>query len=1007
VPGQVEDAFAALIEDDTRYGYLNRNVPSRRAVNPKVIVNNDSGSMLRAIRDELRHSSSFAFSVAFVTPRAIALLKQELVDFTGRGLIVTSNYLGFNSPRAFEELLALQSLGINVRLHRAPAFHPKGYIFGYDERITAILGSSNLTEQALAQNHEWNLRVSATRDSDLADQLDALVESQIAESVDLTRAWIDEYAASYVAPKAQSSHIPLVPRTEEPISVDNVHTGGAPGVVELVRHPEPDAGSSPNRGIGNVVATERSRIEPNDMQVEALVEIAKLRDAGVAKALVISATGTGKTILSALDVRAAKPERLLFVVHREQILDRAIEEFARVLDAPLSEFGKLTGTSKQGDRRYVFATVQTLSQVQVLDGFDPAVFDYLLVDEVHHAGAESYRRVLDHFEPRFTLGMTATPERTDGFNVFEMFDFNVPYEIRLGRALESDMLAPFHYYGVADAVFEDGSTVKVEDGLDRLVSKVRVDHVLAALDRYGQAGLSPKGLIFCSRVDEAQALSLALNGASFRGARLRTVALSGVNSTSEREAAVARLESGELDYILTVDIFNEGVDIPAINQVVMLRQTQSSIVFVQQLGRGLRKYPGKDYIVVIDFIGNYANNFMIPIALFGDDSLNKESLRQHLVSAEERGVLPGLSSVRFDKISQARVLAAIATARLDSLHNIRKAFDLICARLGRVPELSDFHRFESADPVVVATAVGSYPALVEKFTKTSMDLNEVERRFLTFLTLEAFDAKRPHELATVRALIAGGPSTVDQLVQRLAAEGISATRETIESALRSLMLDFYTQQEQARYEVPIVEISSGRASLAPAFLESYATRNTFAHAVDDLLSTGLVLAGERYDSGQPFTVGRQYSRKDACRLLNWPSNSSSTIYGYKVDRPTESCPIFVTLHKAAGVTASTAYEDELLDRQNMKWFTRSRRTLRSAEVDEIVSHRVTPHVFAKQSDAEGSAFYYLGPAVAHEAVDSTMPGNSGEALAVVHMRLQFDEPIDAAIYDYFHPVVTD
>ena len=397
---------------------------------------------------------------------------------------------------------------------------------------------------------------------------------------------------------------------------------------------------------------------------------------------------------------------------------------------------------------------------------------------------------------------------------------------------------------------------------------------------------------------------------------------------------------GELDYILTVDIFNEGVDIPAVNQVVMLRQTQSSIVFVQQLGRGLRKYAGKEYIVVIDFIGNYANNYMIPIALFGDDSLNKESLRQHLVSAEEAGVLPGLSSVRFDRISQERVLGAIAQAKLDSLRNIKIAFDLLRNRLGRVPNLHDFYRFESADPVVVATCATNYSELVSKFTRVASGLSAEESRMLTMLTREVFDAKRLHEGLVVRAIIERGSSTIEDLRIRLVAQGLDADRASVVGAVRSLMLEYYTEQERTKYQAPLAEFVGDLVKMTEAFLRSYATSELFANAVDDLLDTGRELTEARYGSGNPFVVGRQYSRKDACRLLGWTSNSSSTIYGYKVDKATQTCPIFVTLHKSDVVSASTAYEDELLDRQNMLWFTRSRRTLDSGEVSAIVGNTV-------------------------------------------------------------------
>ncbi len=237
--------------------------------------------------------------------------------------------------------------------------------------------------------------------------------------------------------------------------------------------------------------------------------------------------------------------------------------------------------------------------------------------------------------------MTATPERTDGFNVFELFHYNVPYEIRLHHALEAGMLCPFHYYGIADVTYSDGRTTTEETELKLLINAERVEHLLEALDQYGQAGVAPRGLIFCSRKEEAHALAAELNRSTLRGKTLRTVALTGDDTVHVREQRVQQLEAGELDYILTVDVFNEGVDIPTVNQVVMLRQTQSAIVFVQQLGRGLRLAEDKDHLVVIDFIGNYATNFLVPIALFGDESLNRESLREKLNETIEAGALPG------------------------------------------------------------------------------------------------------------------------------------------------------------------------------------------------------------------------------------------------------------------------------------------------------------------------------------------------------------------------------
>jgi superfamily II DNA or RNA helicase/HKD family nuclease len=955
---------------DIGFGYLDRSVRSPRQFQPQLVLNTEANSMLRALRQELKTCTSFTFSVAFVSPRAIALLKQELIEFEGVGRIITSDYLGFNSPLAFAELLNLRPLGIDVRLHEETAFHPKGYVFQRPEGVTAILGSSNLTENALTRNHEWNLKVSVTRDSDLNDQFSNLVDEELGRSSPLTEEWVEGYARDYRQPARQTR-----PRSASPVGV----------------RPDP---------VG--------LITPNSMQVEALAAIEDVRAQGNSRALVISATGTGKTILSALDIRAMRPSRVLFIAHREQILDRAAREFQRVLGAPDEGFGKLAGSVRQTDRKYVFATVQTLSQAHVLEGLDPNAFDYILIDEVHRAAAASYARVIEHFNPQFLLGMTATPERTDGLNIFELFDYNVPYEIRLNRALELDMLAPFHYYGVTDFTFEDGVTTGDASELTRLVAPERVNHLLTAMDTYGQAGVPPRGLIFGSRKDEVIGLAEALNRRTYRGSRLRTVALTGDDSIEYREQTVERLEAGELDFIVTVDIFNEGVDIPSINQVVMLRQTQSSIVFVQQLGRGLRKSPGKEYLVVIDFIGNYTNNYLIPIALFGDESLNKESLRKNLIAAEERGVLAGLSSVRFDRISQERVLRSLADAKLDSLQNLKRAIESVRNRIGKLPTLFDFLRFESADPMVIATKLGHYPALLAKLFHEESGLSSVESATLAVATKEWFTAKRPHELLLLRALLTEGELDRTDIDVLLARAGVVPSDIEVTSAIRAISLEFNTATERANYrvEAPAEVSAEGKVGLSGSLAEAYSGSQAFRDAIDDLVATGLQLIDERYDARRPFTSGRQYSRKDASRLLGWVTNMYSTIYGYRVDRATETCAIFVTLHKSGDVAASTAYEDKLIDPQNLLWYTRSRRTLASEEVRSIVENEVALHVFAKKDDAEGADFYYLGKATSSSPEQTTMRGAEGRDLPVVRMNLQFDEPIEVALFDYFHPIFT-
>lgn len=947
--------FAQRLTDDLNFGFVDASASSEQLHHPLLISNEHENTMLRAIRHELARAQSFVFSVAFISTSALALLKQALLNFEGRGIIVTSTYLSFNSPDTFRELLDLKNVDVYVHREDGAEFHAKGYVFEHSDSTTAIVGSSNLTANALLRNKEWNLRFSAAPEGDISEQLRAAVDAQLLASSLLSLSWIEEYASRYQPPTQRTS--PTIRPTES--------------------------------------------IFPNRMQVEALEQIAAVRESGERRAVVVSATGTGKTILAALDVRAAAPERMLFVVHREQILDKAIESFARVLGLPESNFGKLAGGSRELDKNYVFASIQSLSRPETLVEIDPMLFDYVLIDEVHRAGAESYKRVIDHLDPDFLLGLTATPERTDGFNIYELFDYNVPYEIRLQAALEADMLAPFHYFGVTDYTDEQGGVVDDTTQLAALVRNTRVEHIVHALQTYGHSG-SVRGLMFCSRREEAEALSAQLNTTSVNGSPLRTIALSGTDSIASRELAVEMLECGELDYILTVDIFNEGIDIPSINQVVMLRQTQSSIIFTQQLGRGLRKAFGKDHLRVIDFIGNYANNYLIPIALLGDNSLNKDSLRQGLIESDQAGAIAGLSSINFDEISRQRVLASIQHTKLDSMKNLKDAYLTMKQRLGRVPRLFDFARFNATDPVVLATKSPNYAELLKKFGEPVWSLSEQESAFLTYLSAELLNGKRPHELLLLKELISRGPMSVRGYSELLSHQGCLNDSATIESSLRMLTLGFHTSAERSKYrDQPLIEHTpTGEILLSPLFAECLDSSRHFSDHVMDCLETGLYLARHVHNWSGSLQFGATYSRKDVCRLLNWHSNEYSTIYGYKVDYSSNSCPIFITYHKSNEVAASTRYEDELLDHSTLRWFTRSKRTLQSAEVRAITENQIPLHLFAKKSDAEGVGFHYLGKAASRDAMQEKMPDDTGKLLDVVTMNLKLETPVEESLYSY-------
>lgn len=943
---------------DTVYGYINRSLPSSKTYSPQLISNTADATMAQAISSLLGSCQSFVFSVAFITSDGLAVLMEALNSFTGRGTIITSTYLDFNEPDTLLELLKFDNIDVYLADERR-GFHAKGYVFRHELGVTAIVGSSNLTANALKVNSEWNLRFSSDRDGDVADQLDAAVQAQIDHAAPLTAELIARY-------EARRRKRVFVVEEDQPLQV-------AGDDIEIV---------------------------PNAMQANALEALEQLYEAGEKRGLIISATGTGKTILAALAVRNVAPKRFLFVVHREQILKKAVSEFQKVLKAPDSDFGFFAGSSRNTDAKYVFATIQSLSRGENRQMFARSAFDYIMIDEVHRAGAESYRKVIDYFTPQFLLGLSATPERTDGFNVFELFDYNVPYEIRLREALAARMLAPFHYYGITD--YEG---LHAESSIESLTSDQRADYIVSKLEGYGLPR-HVRGLMFCSRNAEAEALSAKLNERRVSGRLLRTQALSGEVSVAEREEAIADLEAGLLDYLITVDIFNEGIDIPSINQVVLLRPTKSAIIFTQQLGRGLRKAQGKSHVRIIDFIANYDTNYLIPVALGGDNSGSKNNLRKIVRTAH----IDGPSSVSFDRVATEKILSSLEKANLTGRREIKAAIDTLHARLNHLPRLADFVTFDLLDPDIVAanSAPFNYWSLLVELKKVGTAPTAFESNALKFLSVELLPGKRPHELLILRELLKGGALTRSRVREILDEHGTTSDKAVIDSTIRVLTGMFYKDRDLERYGGAILSrISDVGLELHPDIAEHYTAYaadtnwfSSFKGHVDDLIETGLKLCKIRGNWLGDLRLGEQYSRKDVCRLAGWKQNETATMFGYKIDQDTNMCPIFVTYHKDPEADLSISYEDAFEAPDRMVWMTKSGRTTSSPTEKAIIAGKVDLHLFVKKHDSEGSVFYYMGKVKPGGAMDTTMPGDNGRILPVVRVDLELESAVEESLYTY-------
>lgn len=959
-----QEIFEGELLQSLHYGFIHSLNYRNSGHGPEIIMNKpDEGQfVLTEIQNELSKCQTFSINVAFITQAGIAMLKAQLSDFLekgGKGRILISPYLGFNDPLAMKELLKLKNVEVKLADPELN-MHSKIYLFEHELEQVVIVGSSNLTHGAMKQNYEWNIKLTSTDNGDFIAQTKQEYDRIWGLSEFLTPDLINQYSIN-----------------RKPLITNRI--------IDQVKDDDALYGTD---------------IQPNSMQQEALQGLKKMRTNGEKKALIISATGTGKTYLSAFDVREFKPNKFLFVVHREQILRKAQDDYQRVIGFQNEDSCIYKSGMNITNKKYVFTTIQTLSQDDNLISMDKHLFDYILIDEVHKAQANTYLKVIDHFEPEFLVGMTATPERTDGKNIYELFDYNIAYEIRLQAALEEDMLCPFLYFGVSELRY-DGNLIDEKTNINRLASEERVKHIIDKTEFYGVSGEKVKGLMFCSSKDEAHELSVKFNQHG-----LRTVALTGEHNQEEREHAVSQLERGSLDYILTVDIFNEGIDIPAVNQVVLLRDTQSSIIFIQQLGRGLRKHDSKEFVTIIDFIGNYRNNYLIPMALYGDHSMNKDNLRRNVSKQHQ---LKGMTTVNFEEVAQKEVFKAIRATNLSMLKDLRESYLTVKNRIGRVPMLFDFIEQENIEPSVFFknSAFKHYGDVIRKFEEedTLLEFGEYGEKILQFLTLELMNGKRPHELFLVSELIRDKRGlTIEQIRDKFNSKKIASSEKVINSCLNVLSLKFFKQDSRQKYGEVFIEIESSKVDFCDSFKELLKNSQYYV-LVQDILKVGLYNS-KVYPTGytiEPLMVGAKYTRKDVCRLLFWEQDDSSTIYGYQVKHQT--CPIFVNYHKSEHISETTQYGDTFINERIFHWYTRSKRTLESAEVVNIIESQckeIDTHLFVQKDELEKGEFYYLGKVIPIKDSEKQIEmSRKEETVPVVTIDFELEYPVPFELYQYF------
>lgn len=972
-----------LITEGSRRAFLVHEVKSEYGFTPQFVTNSGDDKIISVIDDELRNCDEFTMSVAFITRGGVTPLKMTLKELEAKGIkgkIITTDYLTFTDPVALDDLNGLKN--IEVRMYETKhkvGFHTKGYLFRKDDAFKIIIGSSNLTKDAIMQNHEWNNKIVAGENGEYKQKITSEFDKLWEESTPYLECR-DSYMDRYKKSAESRRQLQKMMRTYQYESLKKVFV-------------------------------------PNKMQTAFMENLITLvKDKKQQRALLVSATGTGKTYASAFAVKRLfeelklKPEKILFLSHREQINKQALKTYDNVFEGKIKT-GLLSGSYDNRDADFLFSTMQMMAKDEIRCKFPVNEFSVIILDECHRAGAASYQKIIDYFKPKLLLGMSASPERTDNFNVYELFDYNIAYEIRLQDALEEEFLCPFHYFGITEftSLNADGTQTE-EDDLSKfanLVADQRVQYIVDNIRYYGHSGDRAKGLVFCSNIAESKELAQ-----KFRDQYgYKAIALSGENTQDERDRAVALLEEDDitkpyLEYIFTVDIFNEGIDIPEVNQIIMLRPTQSPVIFVQQLGRGLRKYENKEFVVVLDFIGNYDNNYMIPIALSGDATGNKDNIRRYLSNPK----VIGGATIHMDEISRKKIYESIDSVKMNEVKKLMEGYKNLKYKIGHIPSMMDFDNYEAIDLMRIINRFGSYyKFLADKEKDYLLKLNTLEEGYLKFVSTKFANGKRVHELELLSMLIENKPNAIEEwkvlMKDKYKVLVNGSMLESIMNVLNGVFFAIGAGAKEMQKYYFLETDSMGNYTIAHQFL-TLLGNPAFKKLITEIVEFGK----HRYlrDYSNPykdtqFNLYKKYTYDDVCRLSGWRKNEVSlNIGGYKYDSFSKTYPIFINYVKD-DVVDTQNYEDEFLNPSRLIAISKSNRSLNSDDVKmalNCIANGVKLDLFVRKNkdDQEAKEFYYLGHLIpTGKANEFIMPNTNATA---VRIEYDLETPVEQHLFDY-------
>jgi superfamily II DNA or RNA helicase len=937
----------------------------------QLITNELNKNFLSTLKENLSTCTEFKICVSFVRISGVQLLMDLLQELNAKGVngqILASTYMNVTQPHALEMLNSFDNIELKIFTStHDQGFHAKGYLFlnpdnNNKEKWTIIIGSSNISGAAFKKNVEWNV----INNEELLENHEP---GAFAKSV------LEEFNELWESPYSKDFSDEFLIQYRDYLSK----------IKKIQKE---------NKDIFNF---EEKVIKPNEMQSEAIAKLNTLRKMKQNKALAIAATGTGKTYMSVFDAMQVNPKKALFVVHRGDILVKAQESFDNVLGKTIPDYSSeiYKGSKHNKDCKYLFVTEDTLALH--LEDFAPNEFEYIIIDEAHHAADNSYSKILNYFKPQFLLGLTATPERTDGKDIFSIFDFNRAVNIRLRDSLEKNLVCPFHYFGIKDVegIDYEKLTYKPEDGEEYLneVAKMlmkskRADYIFEKINFYGHDGDKTKCLGFCATVDHAKFMAEEFNKKLGDGV---AIALSGENSVPERQKYLQQLEDDDtkLQYIFSRDIFNEGIDVQDVNLVLMLRPTQSSIVFTQQLGRGLRKIKGKEFLTVLDFIGNYQKSFLMTSVFSKEPNPDKKTRLREV--ATDFVDIPGDTFIHFDKIVKEQILNQIDKEKFMSDTNQKKAYFVFRKDNGnRMPYLTDYIKHGSdLDPCVFSKIkkgnllYHSYFEFVassenEINSSESVILNQLSQNniFTTFIRFidSLLPAKRIEEWCVINQLISNSDfsASINDIKVSMQKYVDYYNEASLNNACSFLAGKFFDSTETKTYKDVIMSFDGKTVTLNQNVKELFSSSNKeeISKWINDYIEYALLRYDEEFgrnDYGFPFLKPyAKYSMRNIAPLCNYERIHSSFRGSGLLTSAKPQYFIFVDLYKADDIREEINYHDKFISSNVFQWQSPNNMTQDSDRGKDVINNtdrHTHLHLFVrkfKEVESIPQEFIYLG-----------------------------------------------